>query len=78
MYGFLQGNNKDEMRQKYGKEQVHIWRRSFETAPEKGESLKDTAKRTLPSSINVTVASLSSGDIPRTIITPPIYSQGRF
>jgi len=48
MYGALQGNNKDEMRQKFGKEQVHIWRRSFETAPMKGESLKDTAKRTLP------------------------------
>ncbi len=48
MYGELQGNNKDEMRKKFGKEQVHIWRRSFDVAPPKGESLKDTADRTLP------------------------------
>jgi 2,3-bisphosphoglycerate-dependent phosphoglycerate mutase len=48
MYGILQGNNKDEMRQKYGKEQVHIWRRSYDVAPPNGESLEMTAKRTLP------------------------------
>ena len=48
MYGELQGNNKDEMREKFGKEQVHIWRRSFDTAPPNGESLKMTAERTLP------------------------------
>lgn len=48
MYGELQGNNKDEMRQKFGNEQVHIWRRSYDAAPPKGESLKDTASRTLP------------------------------
>ncbi len=48
MYGKLQGNNKDEMRAKYGKEQVHIWRRSFDVAPENGESLKMTSERTLP------------------------------
>src|SRR3990170_8158211 len=48
MYGELQGNNKDEMRQKFGKDQVHVWRRSYDVAPPKGESLKDTAERTLP------------------------------
>jgi 2,3-bisphosphoglycerate-dependent phosphoglycerate mutase len=48
MYGELQGMNKDEMRQKFGEEQVHIWRRSFDVAPPNGESLKMTAERTLP------------------------------
>lgn len=47
-YGELQGLNKKETAQKFGKEQVHIWRRSFDTAPPQGESLKDTAQRTLP------------------------------
>jgi len=48
MYGKLQGLNKDETREKYGKEQVHIWRRSYATAPPEGESLEMTSKRTLP------------------------------
>jgi len=47
-YGDLQGLNKDETREKYGKEQVHIWRRSYDVPPPGGESLKDTAARTLP------------------------------
>ncbi len=47
-YGDLQGMNKDEMRVQYGEEQVHIWRRSFDVAPPNGESLKDTAARTIP------------------------------
>ncbi len=47
-YGDLQGLNKDETRKKFGDEQVHIWRRSFDVAPPNGESLADTAKRTLP------------------------------
>ena len=47
-YGDLQGMNKDEMRQQYGEEQVHIWRRSYDIAPPNGESLKDTAARTIP------------------------------
>ncbi|MDP8977329.1 MAG: 2,3-diphosphoglycerate-dependent phosphoglycerate mutase [Actinomycetota bacterium] len=47
-YGFLTGRNKDEARQKFGEEQVHIWRRSFATAPPGGESLKDTTDRALP------------------------------
>lgn len=48
MYGDLQGLNKAETAKKYGDEQVHIWRRSYDIAPPNGESLKDTAARTLP------------------------------
>jgi 2,3-bisphosphoglycerate-dependent phosphoglycerate mutase len=47
-YGDLQGLNKDELRKKFGEEQVHIWRRSFDVPPPNGECLADTAKRTLP------------------------------
>lgn len=47
-YGDLQGLNKDELRKKFGDEQVHIWRRSFDVPPPNGECLADTAKRTLP------------------------------
>lgn len=47
-YGDLAGLNKDDMREKYGADQVHVWRRSFDVAPPNGESLKDTAARTLP------------------------------
>jgi len=47
-YGDLQGLNKAETAEKYGDEQVHIWRRSFATPPPNGEALKDTAARTLP------------------------------
>lgn len=48
MYGSLQGLNKQETREKYGDEQVHLWRRSFETHPPDGESLKDTCARAIP------------------------------
>jgi len=48
MYGDLQGLNKDETRAKFGDEQVKLWRRSFDTPPPHGESLKMTAARTLP------------------------------
>jgi len=47
-YGDLVGLNKDEARTRWGDEQVHIWRRSFDTPPPGGESLKDTADRVLP------------------------------
>ncbi len=47
-YGELQGLNKAETAKKFGAEQVHIWRRSYDIAPPGGESLKDTAARTLP------------------------------
>ena len=47
-YGDLQGLDKGETAKKYGEEQVRIWRRSFDVKPPNGESLKDTAERTLP------------------------------
>jgi len=47
-YGELQGLNKDETRKKFGDSQVKLWRRSYDAAPPGGESLKDTAARTLP------------------------------
>lgn len=47
-YGDLQGLNKEETKQKYGEEQLKLWRRSFDVAPPNGESLKDNSKRTLP------------------------------
>ena len=47
-YGDLAGLNKDDAREKWGEEQVHVWRRSFDVPPPGGESLKDTAERVLP------------------------------
>jgi 2,3-bisphosphoglycerate-dependent phosphoglycerate mutase len=47
-YGDLAGLNKDDARQRWGEEQVHIWRRSYDVPPPGGESLKDTAARVLP------------------------------
>lgn len=47
-YGDLAGLNKDEARDKWGEEQVRIWRRSYDTPPPGGESLRDTVGRTLP------------------------------
>ncbi len=47
-YGDLQGLNKARTAEKFGAEQVKIWRRSYDVPPPNGESLKDTAERTLP------------------------------
>ena len=47
-YGELSGLNKDDARKRWGEEQVHIWRRSYDVAPPAGESLKDTVARVLP------------------------------
>lgn len=47
-YGKLSGKNKEETAKEFGTEQVKIWRRSFDVPPPGGESLKDTAARTLP------------------------------
>ncbi len=47
-YGDLVGLNKDDARKRWGDEQVHIWRRSYDVPPPGGESLKDTAARVLP------------------------------
>ncbi len=47
-YGDLCGLNKDDARKKWGEEQVHLWRRSYDVPPPGGESLKDTVARALP------------------------------
>lgn len=47
-YGDLVGLNKDDARARWGEEQVHVWRRSYDIAPPGGESLKDTGARVLP------------------------------
>ena len=47
-YGDLQGLDKAQTAERYGAEQVHEWRRSFDVPPPNGESLKDTAARTMP------------------------------
>ena len=47
-YGDLSGLNKDDARARWGKEQVHVWRRSYDVQPPGGESLKDTVARALP------------------------------
>jgi 2,3-bisphosphoglycerate-dependent phosphoglycerate mutase len=47
-YGDLSGLNKDDARAKWGEEQVHIWRRSYDVPPPGGESLKDTGARVWP------------------------------
>jgi 2,3-bisphosphoglycerate-dependent phosphoglycerate mutase len=47
-YGALTGRNKLQTAEEFGAEQVHIWRRSYDIAPPGGESLADTANRTLP------------------------------
>ena len=47
-YGDLTGLNKDDAREKWGEEQVHIWRRSYDIPPPSGESLENTAERVLP------------------------------
>lgn len=47
-YGDLSGLNKDDARRKWGEDQVHIWRRSYDIAPPGGESLRDTGARVWP------------------------------
>jgi 2,3-bisphosphoglycerate-dependent phosphoglycerate mutase len=61
-YGDLAGLNKDDARAKWGEEQVHIWRRSFDIAPPGGESLKDTAARVLPYYIQEILPRLLRGE----------------
>ncbi len=70
-YGALQGLNKEETAQKYGKEQVHLWRRSYDIAPPKdvtplnpdgiSESLKDTAERVIPYFLNKIKPDIDAG-----------------
>ena len=47
-YGDLVGLNKAETADKFGKQQVQIWRRSYDTPPPNGESLKDVVNRVSP------------------------------
>lgn len=47
-YGELTGLNKDDARARWGEDQVHVWRRSYDIPPPGGESLKNTAERVLP------------------------------
>jgi 2,3-bisphosphoglycerate-dependent phosphoglycerate mutase len=47
-YGDLMGVNKEDARERWGADQVHIWQRSYDIAPPGGESLKDTEARVLP------------------------------
>ena len=60
-YGDLQGLNKAEVAKKYGDEQVHIWRRSYDIAPPSGESLKDTLERAMPYFQKTIVPDLKKG-----------------
>ena len=60
-YGDLSGLNKDDARARWGAEQVHIWRRSYDVAPPGGESLKDTAARVLPYYIQYILPRVMSG-----------------
>jgi len=61
-YGDLAGLNKDDARAKWGEDQVHIWRRSYDVAPPGGESLKDTAARVLPYYIADILPRVLNGD----------------
>ena len=60
-YGDLSGLNKDDARKKWGEEQVLIWRRSYDVPPPGGESLKDTAARTLPYFNSAILPALKAG-----------------
>jgi len=60
-YGDLAGLNKDDARKRWGEEQVHMWRRSYDVAPPGGESLKDTAARVLPYYIQYILPRVMSG-----------------
>jgi 2,3-bisphosphoglycerate-dependent phosphoglycerate mutase len=65
-YGDLNGLNKDDARKKWGEEQVHIWRRSYDTPPPGGESLKDTVARALPYFIQEILPAVLRGE--RTLV----------
>lgn len=62
MYGALQGLNKAETAEKFGADQVHIWRRSYDVPPPEGESLEMTAQRTLPYFRETIVPHLEQGN----------------
>ena len=60
-YGNLQGLNKQKTREEYGEEQVHLWRRSYDTRPPGGESLRNTCERTTPYFKNHILKDLQDG-----------------
>ena len=60
-YGDLSGLNKDDARERWGEDQIHVWRRSYDTPPPGGESLKDTANRVLPYFEEVILPNLVAG-----------------
>jgi 2,3-bisphosphoglycerate-dependent phosphoglycerate mutase len=60
-YGELSGLNKDDARKRWGEEQVHVWRRSYDVPPPGGESLKDTAARVLPYYVHDILPAVLSG-----------------
>lgn len=60
-YGDLQGLDKDETRAKFGAEQVHIWRRSYDVPPPGGESLETCAERTIPCLEELIIPDLEAG-----------------
>ena len=60
-YGDLVGLNKEETANKYGKEQVHIWRRSYDVPPPGGESLENVVQRVKPYFINLIEPKISEG-----------------
>ena len=60
-YGDLVGLNKEETANKYGKEQVHIWRRSYDVSPPGGESLENVVTRVKPYFINFIEPKISEG-----------------
>ena len=61
MYEDLQGLNKEDTAKKYGSQQVHIWRRSYDIKPPNGESLEDTQKRTIPFFMNCIMTDIKEG-----------------
>jgi len=60
-YGDLVGLNKDDARKRWGEDQVHQWRRSYDVAPPGGESLKDTLARALPYYVHHILPDVLSG-----------------
>ncbi|WP_332117682.1 2,3-bisphosphoglycerate-dependent phosphoglycerate mutase [Azorhizobium caulinodans] len=65
-YGDLSGLNKDDARAKFGEEQVHVWRRSYDISPPGGESLRDTVARVLPYFVQEILPSVLRGE--RTLV----------
>jgi 2,3-bisphosphoglycerate-dependent phosphoglycerate mutase len=61
-YGDLSGLNKDDARKKWGEEQVHVWRRSYDVQPPGGESLRDTGARVWPYYIHTIQPRVMRGD----------------